>query len=294
MLFKKKYLVLTLLFLILNFAGCTAVPGCNAGEENSEPAQEEKEMPNEIKEIETAALEIMQQADLIPLVEVVSQKSDEDAEAEEEGEDQEVELTFEKTILGEVLKRELEAEDNDEESIQLPGDTEEIWDNIKINATKLHDQWNELEPMVIQENVYTDTINSFEEALDTLTVFVTEQNYFGTLSAANDLTKHLSKIMTPFAENAIPTVNELRYHVRNILLNAAIDNYKEAQESLNYMKEQSLSVTSALEENEERAESLNISLDNLQRALNNQNHGLIKINAAIVMEELIQIMEELE
>jgi len=293
--FKKKYIFLMLLFLILNIAGCNLIPGCNAGEENSEErSQEEKVMPNEINEIQTAALEIMQQADLIPLVEEVSQQSEGDPEAEEQ-EAEEVELTFEKTILGDVLIRELEAEGTDDgESIQLPEDTKEIWDNIKINVAKLHEQWNELEPMVIQENVYIDTINAFEEELDSLTVFSTEQNYFGTLVAANELTLHLSKMMIPFAEDLIPTVHELRYHVRNILLNAAIDNYRAARQSLNYLKEHSLSVTSALKESEKRAEEFNISLDNLQRALDNQNLNLININAAIVMDELIQMQEELE
>ena len=75
MLTNKKFFFLALLFLILNIAGCTAVPGCNSGKENAKPAREEKEMPKEINEIETAALEIMQQADLIPLVEEVSQQN---------------------------------------------------------------------------------------------------------------------------------------------------------------------------------------------------------------------------
>ncbi|UNC91942.1 hypothetical protein [Candidatus Contubernalis alkaliaceticus] len=304
MLFKKKTFFLTLLILILLIAGCR-IPGCGSEEENSgENTQNEIEMPEEVEEIESALLEIMHEADLIPLVTLVSQQSGEGAESgnqqsdeqenqESEGEEgQEVEITFEKTILGEVLQRELDEENDGGENNQLPTNTEEIWDNIKTNITEVHYQWNELEPKLIQENMYTDTINSFEESLEGLTLFSSEQNHFGTLTEANELTNYLSKFMVPFAENTISTVNELKYHTRNIVLSAAVDNYEEAQESLTYMKEQSLVVTRDLENY--NVEDLDTALNNLQRALDTQDVGLIDIKAAIVMEELIQINDELE
>jgi len=307
MLDKKKTFFLTLLLLILLIAGCTRISGCGAEEENSEKnTQNQNEMPEEIDEIESALLEIMHQADLVPLVEVVSQQSGGEAETgeqeskeseneggNEEEESQEVEKTYDKTILNEVLKKELEEDNGSDDNNELPRNTEEIWDDIKMNVTEIHNQWDELEPVLVQENMYQDTINAFEESLESLTINASNHNYFGTLTSANESTKHLSRFMVAFAENRISTLNEMRYHTRNIVISATVDNYEDAQESLDYMKEQNLTVTRDLEDDNKFRE-LDTSLVNLQRALNKQDTGLIHIKAAVVMEQLLQIMEELE
>lgn len=302
MLSKRKTFFLMLLFLTLFITGCSRFFGCSAEKEKPEEnSRGQSEIPEEITKIETASLEIMYDADLIPLVELLSKQSGENTgtgeqkteEDKKKKTEQDVELTFEKTILGEVLKRELDMKNNDEKNSQLSKNTEKIWDNIKITVTELHEDWNELEPVLIQKNMYPDTINSFEESLESVTIFVSEENYFGTLTAANELTGYLSKFLAPFAEKTISTVSELKYHTRNIVLSAAVDDFEEAQKSLNYMKEQNRSVISTLE-GKNKYKDLNTSLNNLQRALDKQDIGLINIKAAIVMEDLIKIRGELK
>ncbi|HHT46944.1 MAG TPA: hypothetical protein GX004_06585 [Firmicutes bacterium] len=314
---NKKTILIIILFLVISIAGCGGFPGCGTTEKNSDKnAQENKEMPEEIMDMEVSVLKIMHQADLIPLVELMSRQSGREAGGQESGEGggqgsgggeqeagggggqgqkQDIKLTFEKTILGEVLKREMKAEgSNNEEINKIPGNTEEIWNNIKTTVTGLHDQWNKLEPLVMQENIPSDTVNSLEEALESLTLAITEHNYFDTLSFANELTGYLSKISAPFAQNAIPAVNEQRYHVRNILLSAANNNFEEARGSLNYIMEHSQAVTSSLKEREKKLDSLNMSIDNLRGALDEENLGLINIKAAIVMDELVKIKDEIK
>ena len=82
-------------------------------------------------DMEVSVLKIMHQADLIPLVELMSRQSGREAGGQESGEGggqdsgggeqeagggggqgqkQDIKLTFEKTILGEVLNREMKAE----------------------------------------------------------------------------------------------------------------------------------------------------------------------------------------
>jgi len=290
MVFTKNIIFIVLMLLILSSAGC------NVEENSEENNQEDKETPGVIEEMGSGLLEIMQQADLIPVIEMDEEdQANRDAETgEQEGDEQEGaeevdEPTFEETILGEVLKREIETESQEQE---LPEDTEEIWDNIKITITELHDQWNELEPLLVRENVSGDQISDFEEDLDSLTVFSTEQNRFAVLTAANRLTGHLANFMVPFAENPVSKIYELKFHLRTILLQAAANNYEEARGILADMKEQRESLTYALEK--EDAEELDISLNNLQGALDKQNPGLVNIKAAIVMEKLVQVIEKLE
>jgi len=288
---RNNVIVLLLLVLMLFSTGC-------GGEKKPEGnRQGQKEMPRAITEIEKGLLSIMQQADLIPVTNRLSEQAQSKAangageDKKKESSTQEKTLTFEETLLGELLQRELEGEGNENGKQEPPESTEAIWDNIKKTITELHMRWNELEPLLIEENISPAEINNFEEGLDSLTVSGTEQNYFGTMAAANQLSRPLAKFMASFAEKTISSAYEMKFHVRNIVLQAAIDDYAGAQKSLDYLKEQSPSLANKLDKEEFRA--LETSLDNLQRVLQKQNLDLVVLNAAVVMENVAQAIENI-
>ncbi len=288
---RNNVIVLLLLVLMLFSAGC-------GGEKKSEEnRQEQKEMPRAITEIEKGLLSIMQQADLIPVTNRLSGQAQSKAangageDKKKESSTQEKTLTFEETLLGELLQRESEGEGNENGMQEPPESTEAIWDNIKETITELHMRWNELEPLLTEEDIPPAQINYFEEGLDSLTVSGTEQNYFGTMAAANQLSSPLAKFMAPFAEKTISSAYELKFHVRNIVLQAAIDDYTGAQESLDYLKEQTPALANQLDKEEFKA--LETSLDNLQRVLQKQNLNLVVLNAAVVMENMVKAIENI-
>lgn len=314
---SRIFIYISLVFLALLFTGCP--------QEEPEEIEEEKEMPEAIGGIERGALEIMRLADLVPVIDKIQeqqvaeeteenqeQNEDENGQQDDEAEPEEQEVfnqrqgqsqemvTFEETLLAEVLKREEEDEpevlEERGEEADTPRNAEELWDNVKINVASLHDQWDELEPILIKENVPPDAINQFKEELDTLTQVSVEEDYFGTLVAANQLTEFLPEFMKPFAENNAPIAYELKYHVRNVVLTAAEENYDEAQESLDYMKERVRSLNDDLEEEEaqDTVAELQTSLDNLDRAIEKEELNLIKIKAAVTMENLVEAIDELE
>ena len=129
------------------------------------------------------------------------------------------ELTFDETTLGEVLKREEDTgSGGGGEQQKLPEESAAVWSRIKTSVTGLHDQWDRLEPQVAAENISQETIAGFEEALDRLTASVTDGNSPGTLAAANQLTRHLAKLMEPFAEPPTPQAYEMKYYLRETVL----------------------------------------------------------------------------
>ncbi len=284
---KKKCLVFVLLVTMFFLAGC-------GGEKKSEGnRQEQKEMPRAIMEIESGLLAIMQQADLLPATKTKAEQSQPDSNGgkkeQENGESstQVNELTYEETILGELLN----AEGVEMEEQQLPESTEIIWDNIKNALTKLYIQWNDLEPLLMEKAIPQAEITSFEEGLDSLTVFTTEQNHFGTMDSANQLTGNLANFMVPFAENIVSTTYELKFHLRNLVLEAATDDYTGAQESLDYIREQQPVLAKSLDKG--ALTLLETSVDNLQRVLDKQNLELVILNASVVMENIVQSIEKI-
>lgn len=284
---KKSCIFMIVLFMMF----VSIAIGCQREENPEENNSQEKEMPEAIEELESGALEIMSQADMIPVVD----RGDREEQQE---------ITFDETLLTEVLRKEEDAGsgggtqggEDEQDNQELPQDTEEIWDNIKKTIAQLHSNWDELEPQLNDENVSRDVITEFEETLDSLTILSTEQDYFATLIAANRLTQYLSQFRAPFSEDSSPTAYGLKYQVRNVVLAAVANDYQDAQESLDILKEQGQELTTDLMEQDadEVAAEYNTSVNNLQRALDKKDLDLIKINAAVVMENVTQMIEELE
>lgn len=282
---RKIFLILYLLSAAFLLSGCPLFNREDNPGENRQPA---RTMPPEIGIMEEGLIEIMQLADSIP----VTGDSGDTA-----GEEKQQIQTFEETILGEVLRREAgEGDQNGEDQQYTPTNVEEIWDNIKLNIEELHDRWDGLEPVLDREKISPAVITDFEDGLNRLTIAGTRQDYSGTLNYANRLTGHLSNFMIPFTENSLHLAYEFKFHVRNILLNVAAGSYEAAQMSLDYMQEQKPALVKDIEEEPppERVQELHTSLENLQEALNSREPDLVKIKAAVVMENLVQIIGNLD
>lgn len=261
---------LLLLFIIMYFT-----VGCGMGGNPEDGRQDQKEMPRAIMEMESGLQEIMLQADLIPLIEQYAAAG----------------LTFEETILGEVLAREMEQKLNELQQQDMPQSEEEAWDNIKMTVTELYGHWNDLEPQLMQESVSREEMNSFEQNLDSLTVRSTAQNRFEVMGTANQLTGCLSQFMAPFAEPPSPLAHELKFHLRELVLKAAAGDYGGAAANMGFIKEQGPVLSDALGEGD--AAELDTAISNLQRAVEKENLDLIRVNAAVLMENLAAAIRQL-
>jgi len=275
----RKFIPLLLVLALLLPVACT-------GEKKKTPQNSGavKTIPQGIKEIEGSLQEIMRQADLIPVIDKLSA-----------GEGETADLTFEATTFGEVLAREVETGGREKKQ-KPPQDEAEIWSQIKQKVTVLHSQWDQLEPDLMQKKVPAAVIGKFEDELDSLTLFSTAQDGQSILHSANQLTGYLYQLIASFVEDPVPLTYEFKYHLRKILLHTASGAYDLAGENLAYMQEQKAALTMALEDKKASAleAEFSASLDNLQRALDKQNFDLVKVNAAVVMENLALILQAIE
>ncbi|HHU75654.1 MAG TPA: hypothetical protein GXZ24_01970 [Firmicutes bacterium] len=282
---KRESIILLVLLLLL----CGV--GCGGGQKSGEKTREqEKEMPKAFMEIHSGALAIVQQADLLPAVNrLKGQAQTKDSGAGKEGDKGGTkvgDLTYEDTLLGELLK----AEGFDTGNEELPSDAEMIWDNIGRTIMGLHSRWNELQPQIMRENIPAEDINTFEGELDSLTLFSNERNYFATMDSANRLTGSLAGLMPPFADKKVLPAYELSFHLRNIVLRAAADDYAKAQESLDYILRRAPALEESLDKKKFRA--LESSLGDLQRVVQKQNLNLIILNSAVAMKNIAGVEKE--
>ncbi|TCO80082.1 hypothetical protein [Marinisporobacter balticus] len=311
----KKYILLFMtICMVFSIASCTK----KSSEPNSQSEGQPKPLPKTIKEIEKDVLKIMHQADLAPYFqrvivetkEIEEQKkskkmememltkNNENASKQPESSNGEQEkpkpMTIDESILTELLKREKVSSDENQVA-KPPKDISEVWKSVNTTIIGIHNKWNVLEPLLTEQSVSPEVIAGFEETLDALTTYGIEKNYIATLSTANNLTSYLPKFMPYFKKEIPPTVFTLKYLTRNVVLNAAINDYDVAQKSLDKIKEQGQSIKSDLIENKAKstADKFDASVINLQKSIDKKDLNLIRINASIVMKNIMLMIDDL-
>ena len=326
---KKGILFLLMISMILMITGC----GQKQKKPSPQSENQQKPMPKTIEEIESDAIKIMQLADLVPYFEkAIEEKKTKEEQQKQEAAQQTMAQgggqggggqggdqgggqqgqqgqpaggvqqeppqpqprTLGDVILTEVLLREKTGGENNQMQ-KPPEDITETWKEINTTIKGIHDKWNVLEPVLMEENVPSETIAGFENTLDTLTAHGMQNKYFETLSTSNLLTSHLPKFMGNFKKDVPPTVFTLKFLVRNVVITAASENYQGAQESLDKIKEQSQSVKSKLIEKKAKttADKFDASVSNLQKSVEKKDLNLIKINASIVMKNIGLMRDDL-
>jgi len=318
----KKPLVSTLLMAVLLLSGCPGEETEENDEEEGNGVEEAEEILEDLLEIEENLISVMQQADLVPLVEGMPPPEEEEEETDEEedeageeeddrqnGEDEEDEQVYsettmekeilEKTVMGELIRREKEGfqeEDADEkEGLEPPEDTEEIWEEITVSTTELHNLWDAIRPDLVEEEVAPDKLEEFEERLDGLTLSGVEENYFGILGEANHLTALLTEIISTTVDSTTGAAREIKYHTRSVVLASVDGNTEEALARIDFMSELKEGLEDDLEDEEDGIlEEFEESLEDLSRVVEKEELEVIKIKAAELMENIVEIIEEVE
>ncbi|UMZ74184.1 hypothetical protein [Natranaerofaba carboxydovora] len=314
MFFRKKlnqiiYFLLFFMLLVFPLSGC----GEEDGKEGND--SEGENMYEEILELEMKVIETMQLADIAPVLDIVTNEedNDEDDETKEENngenedennddeennsvetqaddENDENEITFEKTIISEIVIRELE------EDPEYPENQKELWDEVRSNVTEIHDLWNEIKSELMNKEELTDSLSGFDEHLDDITAYSIEENYFELLVSGNELTRYMSDYIAASVENVIAEGQDLKYLTRDVVLLAVGDNYEKANENVDEMYEilENLKQELESEDVDETLENLDINLDDLQRAVEKEDNDLIKLKSGILMENIIEMTEDIE
>lgn len=328
----RKWGIFAMIFcIVISSAACGQKPQKPSPKSENEP----KPMPKVIEEIEKDAIKIMEQVDKIPYFqrvivekEIIEQKKkmeelqmkaaegggDSEQKKQEGGQGGQQEsgggsssggssggeeekpkpMTIDEGILTELMKRE-KTDSAEKQSQKIPKNLAELWNGINSTILGLHNKWNVLEPQLIQQGISPEVMNNFETTLDNLTKAGIENKYFETLSIANNLTAYLPDFMAYFKKEVPPSIYTLKYHIRNLVLNAAVGNYQAAQESLNKLKEHGQTLKPQLIEKKGKAtiDKFDASVNNLEKSLNKKDLHLIKINSSIVLKNILLMQEDL-
>lgn len=309
------YVLLIGLFITLS--------SCAQKKEESKPAPEDKfkSVQPLIEEAEGSLVTVMSRADVIPYYEkqlAAKKKHEEEQQAKAQAAAQGQQggqppageqapkpeefkpepLTINDVLLLETLKKEVP---EDEETMtkkaeKIPETIELVWQEITSTTSTLHEQWNEISTKLKELNVSESAVTNFGNALNELTIAATEKKYMETLMSANKTSGYISEFMEESKEAALPPYYQMKYLLRQIVLDSANNDYAKANEHLQAIKSQEDLLAPKLAEKkaEDEAAKLKASIGELEKALQSKDLNLIKVEAAVMSKNLAAIKEALK
>ncbi|MCK4259456.1 MAG: hypothetical protein KAX49_10785 [Halanaerobiales bacterium] len=305
----RKYKFTIILLMI--FCTLFIISSCTSKSEQSSPKSENspKPIPPEIEEMESTILKIMNQVDLVPYYEKqIKEKKLEEKEqkeiltAKEDGTEKKEEefkpkpITTNDILLSEILKKEKPQEEGDEEKkITIPDDIIFIWHEINTEINSLHDKWNDLESILLEAKSFPKELTGFKNNLNNLTISSSKYNYLETLVTANRLTSYISLFTKGFKSETPPSIYDIKYHVRQIIIDSAINEYNKVNENFSAIKNHEETIVFKLieEKSKEDATKLKSSISDLESAISLKDISIIKVKAGVVIKNVTSIKEKL-
>ncbi len=203
-------------------------------------------------------------------------------------------ITINDIILADLLKEEMPKEEDSKEE-EIPSDIVEVWNDINNSIKGIHEKWNSLEPQIVKAGASQTAIESFEDTLNQVTINGTEYKQMETLILSNILTSYIPELVNGFKKKFPNSIYNMKFHVRQIVLDSYNDSFDKAQEHLDKLVIHKDSLVSKLVEtkNNELGDKLNTSVFDLKNALESKDINIIKIKATIVIKNLNAIKDEL-
>jgi len=110
------------------------------------------------------------------------------------------------------------------------------WNEFEKSVEELHAKWNAIEPQVRADGASRDSMDEFEERLNTFTEQVMARNEDNALTAANRLYGAIPGFLNLYKHKQPPEVKEIKYNVRQVMINGSEDKWEENEKLLEDIK----------------------------------------------------------
>ncbi len=287
--------VLIIFLLVLNLSACTRNP------ENSGPESKDKFnliYPG-ILDIYTNLVDIIGQADIIPYYQKQLKAKEEERDSESAMKDsgpafKPAPITNAELLLVKTIEEE-HRYNIEEIKEKIPEDISFTWQDLSEKINHIHVKWDELKPELLKEDLAATTITGFETALNELTIAVSTCNYFQTLSNSNALAEYIPLFFRELNDRLAASIYYIKYYLRQIILDAAENNYQNINSYLREIQQQQANITSELiaKGADDLADQITLSVATLEEVINLKDLNIIKIKAGLVAKNIKSAQEKL-
>lgn len=186
-----------------------------------------------------------------------------------------------------------------QEMIQKEKDAQvlEKWKSSEEDLKSIHESWNEYESTALKDGADTGKIDQMENALNKLTSYIEAQDKDGALIEANNIILSLSNFMDFYKGNVDGVLGKIEYMSRQSYMDAKEDNWIGAGEKTQQGETHISTLRQRADIKEEQKpliEKLTLSIEDLEKAIVEENLNLLEIKRDIVIKNVETLKEELE
>lgn len=168
-------------------------------------------------------------------------------------------------------------------------------DGLLKKVEQIHTSWNSYETKAIEDGASEEDITKFEDALNSLTVAVDEEDDMATLMSLNSIALHMARFYDFYKGNPDGEILRLRHYSRQIYLDGRAEAWDKAQANVENLKsaldrlEQKIKLS---KDKEALMKNLTTSVEDYVGVIEKENIELLKIKMDIVLSNLDKVREE--
>lgn len=171
---------------------------------------------------------------------------------------------------------------------------ESDWQNEISGIKKIHQEWNKLEPQCVKAGLSVSARDSFESALDKLTLGVGKQDKKASIVAAIEVYGEYASLVELFNAPVPSDFYRLKYEIMSAVAEAGQNEWDLAQERIPRIKEYWNHVkVQTKQEDENLMNCTDFSLQDLENAFMSRETDLLLIKTEIVMKNLQELEKKL-
>lgn len=168
------------------------------------------------------------------------------------------------------------------------------WQKEDTALKSIHLNWNKLEPDAVKAGLSTTEQDSFEKALEDLTLAVSQQKKEESLQAAIELYGQYANLARVFKMPIPPAYFQLKYEIMTSATEAGRKDWSKAQEHITKIQDywNHLKVQAQVKD-EKLMSRTEFSLQDVEQALKNQLLDTLLIKTEIALKNLLQLEKAL-
>jgi len=169
------------------------------------------------------------------------------------------------------------------------------WEQISAAINDIHNQWNTYMPLAAKKNASANTIENFSNALNNLTNTATGKNPNNTMLAVNSLYSYIPDFYSLYRTETSPEIKKIRHYTRSIIINSQLENWTEADLNLNSLRNSWSFYKNILpQEMSDSANTLELSIYELEKVVKQKNKLLTEVKGKIVMNNIMEMEKALK
>jgi TolA-binding protein len=184
----------------------------------------------------------------------------------------------------------------EEKTGQTNGDSNDISDmmpELERNIGTIHKIWNRVQPELLKKGADRADIDAASDALNRATATMDSKDGLAFLKTINQFYRYIPDIEENMHPQTPPGLMRITYYARNILYGAFEDDQKTVSGEMPKIEDEWAAVKPQLKKgSESQINQLEVSIDELQNSLEEQNKNLIKIKTDIVLDDIKALVEK--